>query len=96
MSAPDLLAEAAAIVAKRRRQYGPARPLFEQVAMRWSATLGVEVTPEQVVLCMIDVKLARLGHDPAHRDSAIDVAGYSSLLADVAAVSTRPQGKPMK
>lgn len=84
MSGPDLLAEAASIVAERRRQYGPARPLFEQVARRWSATLVVEVTPEQVVMCIIDVKLARLAHDPAHRDSAVDVAGYAAVVAELA------------
>jgi len=84
VTAPDLLAEAAGIVAERRRQYGPARPLFTQVARRWSATLGSEVTPEQVVLCMLDVKLARLAHDPAHRDSAVDVAGYAAVLAELA------------
>ena len=90
MTAPDLFAEAAGIVAERRRQYGPARPLFEQVARRWSATLGVDVTPEQVVLCMIDVKMARLAHDPAHRDSAVDVAGYAALLAEL---SSDPRGR---
>ena len=84
MTATDLLAEAASIVAERRRQYGPARPLFEQVARRWSATLGIDITPEQVVLCMLDVKLARLAHDPAHRDSAVDVAGYAAVLTKLA------------
>ena len=46
-------------------------------------TLGVDISPAQVALCMIDVKLARLAHDPAHADSAIDVAGYAALLREV-------------
>ena len=53
------------------------------IAARWSMTLGVQITPAQVALCMIDVKLARLAHDPAHADSAIDVAGYAALLREV-------------
>jgi hypothetical protein len=39
------------------------------VAARWSITLGQPVTPEQVVLCLIDLKLSRLSHDPQHYDS---------------------------
>jgi hypothetical protein len=36
------------------------------------------------VLCLIDLKLTRLGHDPAHADSIIDVAGYAAVLQEVA------------
>ena len=54
------------------------------VAARWSITLGQPVTPAQVVLCLIDLKLARLGHDPAHADSILDVAGYAAVLQEVA------------
>jgi Domain of unknown function (DUF6378) len=54
------------------------------VAARWSIVLGHPVTPAQVVLCLIDLKLARLGHDPAHADSILDVAGYAAVLQEVA------------
>ena len=60
-----------------------ARPMAA-VAARWSLTLGHPVTPAQVVLCMIDLKIARLAHDPQHRDSAADVIGYAALLPEVA------------
>jgi hypothetical protein len=53
------------------------------VAARWSITLGQHVTPAQVVLCLIDLKLARFGHDPAHADSILDVAGYAAVLEEV-------------
>jgi hypothetical protein len=43
------------------------------IAARWSLTLGRPVTPAQVTLCMIDLKLARLCHDPAYRDGVLDV-----------------------
>ena len=55
------------------------------IAARWSLTLGRPVTPEQVVLCMIDLKLARLAADPLHRDSLVDVIGYAALLPEVGA-----------
>jgi Domain of unknown function (DUF6378) len=32
------------------------------------------------VLCMLDVKLARLTRDPRHADSITDLAGYNGVL----------------
>jgi hypothetical protein len=57
--------------------------LFEQIARRWSLTLGMKVNPAQVMLCLIDLKLARLTHDPNHLDSRIDMAGYTACLREV-------------
>ena len=37
----------------------------------------------QVVLCMIDLKLARLAYDPRHFDSIVDVIGYAVLLNEL-------------
>lgn len=78
-----LLREAASAVASRRQQYGAASALFGEVARRWSVTLGHPVTPVQVVLCMIELKLARFASNPRHRDSAVDIAGYVALLDEV-------------
>ena len=50
---------------------------------RWSITLGHPVTPAEVMLCMIDLKLTRLAHDPTHRDSVVDIIGYAALLPEV-------------
>jgi len=57
--------------------------LFDHVAARWSQVLGTPVTPAQVALCLIDLKLARLAHDPAHLDSMVDIAGYAACLREV-------------
>ncbi len=84
MNGPELLAHAASIVTRRRREYGEPAALFEQVAKRWSLTLGTRVSPAQVVLCLLDLKLARLAHDPAHLDSQLDLAGYGAVLHEVA------------
>ena len=85
--APDgrlgILHQAAEIVAQRRQQYGPPAEHFEQVARRWSLTLGTAVRPEQVLLCQLDLKLVRLAHDPGHRDSLVDLIGYSLLLHEL-------------
>jgi hypothetical protein len=78
-----MLRQAARVVGQRRRAYGEPGASMSAVAQRWSITLGQPVTAAQVVLCLIDLKLARLGHDPAHADSILDVAGYAAVLEEV-------------
>jgi len=78
-----ILEHAASVIAARRATYGDPAASMATVAARWSVTLGRPVTPAEVMLCMIDLKLARLAHDPAHRDSVVDVIGYAALLPEV-------------
>ena len=84
MTSEEMLQDAAAIIAERGAAYGDASASMSTVAARWSITLGRPVTPAQVVLCMIDLKLARLTRDPRHHDSTADVIGYAALLPEVA------------
>ena len=81
----DPLHRAAEVVTERRQQYGPAAENFDQVARRWSLTIGTAVRPEQVVLCLLDLKLVRLAQDPGHRDSLVDLIGYGVLLHELVA-----------
>jgi Domain of unknown function (DUF6378) len=78
-TAEQLLEQAASVVRDRRRTYGQPVDLFERLAV-----LGITVTPAQVVLCLLDLKVARLAHDPRHLDSITDVAGYAGILAELA------------
>jgi hypothetical protein len=73
MNGEELLSHAGAIVRDRRRTYGEPLDLFERVAARWS----------QVGLCLADLKLARLVHDPKHLDSLTDAVGYIALVHEV-------------
>jgi hypothetical protein len=83
MNGEAFLAHAAALVTRRRREYGEPIDLFEHIATRWSLTLSTTVSPAQVALCLIDLKLARLTRDPKHLDSQVDVAGYAACLREV-------------
>ena len=83
MSGKSMLLEAARIVDERRAAYGNPAASMAAIAARWSVTLGIPVTPATVVLCLIDLKLARLAHDPAHADSITDIAGYAAVLHEV-------------
>ena len=83
MSTDGLLKHAAGVLAERSKTYGDPGRAMAAIAARWSITLGHTVTPAQVVLCMIDLKLARLARDPKYRDGPIDVIGYAALLHEV-------------
>ena len=83
MTAEKLLADAEAVVRDRRHTYGQPLDLFERVAVRWSQVLGTKVTPAQVIVCLVDLKVARLSRDPRHLDSITDIAGYAACLAEV-------------
>ena len=83
MTAETLLHSAADILAERGRAYGDAAVSMDKVAQRWSLTLNHPVTPAEVVLCMIDLKLTRLARDPRHQDSILDIAGYAAVLHEV-------------
>ena len=85
MSSPAemFLRHVAQVIAERSVQYGDAGSNMSAIARRWSATLGREISPAQVVICLLDLKLARLAHDPAHEDSVVDVCGYAALLAEI-------------
>ena len=83
MNAAMLLQHAAGVIENRELLYGPAAESFEAIAARWSLVLGITVTPAQVALCLIDLKLARLTRDPSRLDSIVDVAGYAACLREV-------------
>ena len=67
----------------RQADYGDKLPNFTQIAMLWTGVLaqklpfGTRITAEDVALCMMQVKIARLAKSPQHADSILDVAGYA-------------------
>ena len=67
----------------RAKEYGPAKFHHERIAKIWSVILARAVTPEEVVACMIGVKLARLAETIGHDDSWIDIIGYAALGGEI-------------
>jgi hypothetical protein len=68
------------VLRQRRERYGDVAESFEEIALRWSMVLGITVTPEQVALCMVEVKMARLIRSPRDLDGRTDLAGYAACL----------------
>ena len=83
MKAADFLSQVALIVRERGEVYGDARANLSDTAARWSATLGHKVTPAQVAMCMVDLKMSRLKASPQHLDSLQDICGYVALLSEI-------------
>ncbi len=77
---PSLAAEAVQLVGgDRNRAYAHPAINFQRIARLWEPILGCTVTPAQVALCMIQVKVAREIH--VHkRDNLVDLIGYTLTL----------------
>ena len=70
----------------RQQSYAHPAVNFARIAKGWEMILGQPITPEQVGLCMVVVKLARQVN--AHsRDNYCDAIGYL-LTADAAREDT--------
>jgi hypothetical protein len=80
MTIESILQEADKIInGQRRVDYGGPLESFTKIAQLWSPVLGVEVTPDQVALCMIGLKIAR-AMNGMQRDSLVDIAGYAGCI----------------
>ena len=91
-----VLTEARDIVAgDRERTHGEPAKNLQAIAAMWSPIFGATVTPEQVCLAMIALKVARAINSPRHRDHWTDIVGYVALAERCGFVSpNHHQEKP--
>jgi hypothetical protein len=76
----SVLEEARSIVyGDREKTHGEPAKNLRGIAQIWSAILGDLVTPEQVCLMLIGLKVARATNQPRHRDHWTDIVGYVAL-----------------
>lgn len=77
-----IVEEAARLVnGPRRQEYGHPKINFARVAKSWEPILETDVSPTQVAQCMIALKNMRACQSPSHRDTWVDIAGYSQTAA---------------
>ena len=93
MKASEMLLKAAELVGGQRAEdYGDKTVNHIRIAELWNYWLeesrksGADkrITPYDVAMMMMLVKVARLMHSPGHQDSHIDIAGYASILEEIA------------
>jgi len=74
--------------ADRNKAYGDPEDNFANIAEYWNTYfrqakgIDLELTPQDVAHIMILMKMARLGPNPKHRDSLVDIAGYAACAED--------------
>jgi hypothetical protein len=82
--ARSILDEARAIIhGDRERTHGEPSKNLEAIASMWRPIFGVGVTPQQVILAMVALKVARAVNQPGHRDHWTDIVGYCALAERV-------------
>jgi hypothetical protein len=81
----DILQEASRLThGDRNKNYGDPFTNHQRIAALWSVYLEVEITPDQVAICLALIKIARLIETPDHLDSFIDGAAYFSIAGEIA------------
>ena len=85
MNRSDILAQADELITETRAaQHGDAAKQFHKIADRWANILGVDVSAEEVILMLIDLKIVRTIHAPRRADNWCDIIGYAALGAEIA------------
>ena len=75
----SVLEEAIETVKQRQDSYDDPYRNHVRIAKVWSVVLGTAVTPQQVALCMLQLKVAREMYKHSH-DNVVDMAGYVNCL----------------
>lgn len=82
-----ILAEAQKCVCGQREQdYGTPEQSFETIGRLWGSYLfgDLSITPHTVAVMMALMKIARIGANPGHMDSWVDLAGYAACGGEIA------------
>jgi hypothetical protein len=82
----EALRTAAAIISgERDAQYGSPEDNFDRISKIWSIILGVEISKEDVAMCMVGLKVARYSNPGSgfHADTWYDIAGYAGCGYEV-------------
>lgn len=79
----ELLDQTRIILNDRSNLYGNSRTNHERISELWSGYLGNYISPMQVSLMQLLVKVSRLAETPSHEDSLQDILGYACIYADL-------------
>ena len=79
MKRDEILRQAETLInGDRAQDYGDAKENFQDIGDLWSVFLKTEINAEQVAVCMILMKCARLMKSN-HMDGWVDICGYAAL-----------------
>ena len=82
----QILNEASSTLEERRERYGRPYENHKRIADLWNAYFtGTKrsISPADVAIGMILVKIARLQESPEHYDSLMDIAAYAAVAHSI-------------
>mgnify|MGYP003116956896 FL=1 len=84
----DFLKKAIELVeGQRQEDYGDKTLNHQNIANLWNSYLGMDISPHDVAICMLLVKVARLKN--MHTDDCyIDIAGYAGIAGEISKKET--------
>jgi Domain of unknown function (DUF6378) len=88
----DILRKAAVTLTDRGGQYGPADECFERIAKIASLILNKMITPYDVAVIQMAVKLGRMPESRHDEDHYVDLVNYASFAAEF----SRPKEEPVR
>jgi hypothetical protein len=59
------------------------KAIMERISELWSAYYGSYISPMQVSLMQLLVKVSRLSETPNHKDSVKDIIGYATIYQEL-------------
>lgn len=79
----DLLDEVRITLADRGHIYGNASLNHRRISELWSGYFDSYISPEQVAMAMLLVKVSRLSQTSDHEDSLKDLLGYGLIYHQI-------------
>jgi len=79
----ELLNNVKSTLVQRGSVYGSAEINHRRISELWSGYLDTYISPEQVAMCMLLVKVARLSQSSDHEDSLADLLGYGLIYHQI-------------
>lgn len=80
MTAHEILIKAGEIISgERNARYGKPEDSFTHIAALWGDYLDRDISPRDVAMMMVLLKIARSQHDENYTDNYVDICGYAAL-----------------
>ena len=84
MKREEVLQKAEEIVTgARQTTYGTPEDSFTTIAGLWGSYLGTHISPSDVAMLMVLLKVARSKGDAGYADNYIDIAGYAACAGEL-------------
>lgn len=71
------------VTGARQTTYGTPEDSFTTIAGLWGSYLGKDLSPKDVAMLMVLLKVARSKGDAGYSDNYVDIAGYAACAGEL-------------